>query len=168
MLAGDVFYWLLSINPWKLARRALTALFRWRLIDFIHDTRYLCTRSRIDGIKAMSRGISGGKQVIKSRPSLFILSKRGDDFTVMQNVYRVLARFTSLLFAMRTSTVATAHTKLTMINSTHVLTLSSLRWKSLHFLLSRTNKLDRDFFHCNCFHLFIPWQSTWHFIPLVI
>ena len=34
-------------------------------IDRIHDVRHLCSRSRIDGIKAMSRGISGGKQVIK-------------------------------------------------------------------------------------------------------
>ena len=33
--------------------------------DLIHDARHLCSRSRIDGIKAMSRGISGGKQVIK-------------------------------------------------------------------------------------------------------
>ena len=36
-----------------------------RTVDLIHDTRHLCTRSKIDGIKAMSRGISGGKQVIK-------------------------------------------------------------------------------------------------------
>ena len=28
-------------------------------IDFIYDTRHLCTCFRIDGIKAMSRGISG-------------------------------------------------------------------------------------------------------------
>ena len=35
------------------------------IIDLIQVTRNLCTRSRIDGIKAMSRGISGGKQVIK-------------------------------------------------------------------------------------------------------
>ena len=34
-------------------------------IDLIHDTCHLCTRSGIDGIKAMSRGISEGKQVIK-------------------------------------------------------------------------------------------------------
>ena len=33
-------------------------------LDLIHDTRRLCTRARIDGIKAMSRGISGGKQKI--------------------------------------------------------------------------------------------------------
>ena len=33
-------------------------------IDLIHDTRHLCTRFRIDGMKAMSRGISGGKQKI--------------------------------------------------------------------------------------------------------
>ena len=34
-------------------------------IDIIHDARHLCTRFRIDGIKAMSRGISGGKQKVK-------------------------------------------------------------------------------------------------------
>ena len=33
--------------------------------DLIEDTRHLCTHSRIDGIKAMSRGISVGKQVVK-------------------------------------------------------------------------------------------------------
>ena len=35
------------------------------IILLIHDTRYLCTRSRIDGVKAMSTGISGGKQVMR-------------------------------------------------------------------------------------------------------
>ena len=34
-------------------------------IDLIHDTRHLCTCLRIDGINAMSRGFSGGKQVKK-------------------------------------------------------------------------------------------------------
>ena len=34
-------------------------------IDIIHDTRNFCTRLRIDEIKAMSRGISRGKQNIK-------------------------------------------------------------------------------------------------------
>ena len=32
-------------------------------IDLIHDARHLCMRLRTDGIKAMSRGFSGGKQV---------------------------------------------------------------------------------------------------------
>ena len=36
-----------------------------RTIDLIHDTRHLCTRSKIDGMKAMSRGISRSKQVTK-------------------------------------------------------------------------------------------------------
>ena len=35
------------------------------VIELIQDTRHLCTRRRIHGIKAMSRGISGGKHVIK-------------------------------------------------------------------------------------------------------
>ena len=81
--------------------------------------------------------------------------------------YRVLARFTSLLFAMRTSKVATAYKKVTMITSTHILTLSSLRWKGLHFLLSRINKLNRNFFHWHFFHLFASWETTWHrFYPI--
>jgi len=32
--------------------------------DLIHDTRHLWTRFRIDGIKAMPRGISGGMREI--------------------------------------------------------------------------------------------------------
>ena len=35
-----------------------------KLIDLIHDTHHLCTRFRIDEIKAMPC-ISGGKQVVK-------------------------------------------------------------------------------------------------------
>ena len=34
-------------------------------IDLIYDTRHLCKRLRVDGIKAMSRGFSFGKQVRK-------------------------------------------------------------------------------------------------------
>ena len=37
---------------------------RWWPIDLIHNARHLCTRLRSDGIKAMSRGFSRGKQVI--------------------------------------------------------------------------------------------------------
>ena len=29
-------------------------------IDFIHDTRHRCKRLKSDGLKAMSRGFSGG------------------------------------------------------------------------------------------------------------
>ena len=35
------------------------------IILLIHDTHHFCTRSRIDGIKEMSTGISGGKQVMR-------------------------------------------------------------------------------------------------------
>ena len=76
-----------------------------------------------------------------------------------KRTYRVLARFTSLLFAMRTSTIATAHKDETMLTSTHILTLSSLRWKGLHFLLSRINKLNRDFFHWQLFSLVCPLKN---------
>ena len=37
----------------------------WARKDIVHVTRHLCTRVRMDAIKVMPRGISGGKQVIK-------------------------------------------------------------------------------------------------------
>ena len=87
--------------------------------------------------------------------------KGDDDSTVIQSVDK------SLLFAMRTFTVATAYCKVTMITSTHILTLSSLRWKGLHYLLSRINKFNRDFFHWQCFSLVCPLKTTWNrFYPI--
>ena len=81
--------------------------------------------------------------------------------------YRVLARFPSLLFAMRTSTVATAYKKVTMITSTHFLTLSSLRWKGLLFLLPiyRIHKLNCDFFN---WQFFTEKQRNIDLIPSVL
>ena len=35
------------------------------IIDLIHDIRYICTRLRTDGIKAMLHNFSGGKRLIK-------------------------------------------------------------------------------------------------------
>ena len=62
-------------------------------IALIHDTRYLCTPLRIDGLKTMSRGISGGKQVTKvantsNRIRVYLLSQplRENDLIVVQNV----------------------------------------------------------------------------------
>ena len=54
----------------------------WQQVDFIHDTRHLCTPIRIDEINAMSRGFTGGKQVKTIckckilRSSMFILDNR--------------------------------------------------------------------------------------------
>ena len=43
------------------------------LIDLIHDTRYLwCSRSRTDGIKAMSRGFPRGKQINLSMQEILV------------------------------------------------------------------------------------------------
>ena len=102
--------------------------------DLIHDARHLCSRSRIDRIKAMSRGISGSKQVIKFGKIRAIavefvcsIKTRQRLHSHANHTYGVLARFTLLLFAIRTSTVATTYKKVTMITSTHILTLSSLR-----------------------------------------
>ena len=79
----------------------------------------------------MSRGFSGAKQIIKaadeckkSRSSLFTLSKQDDDLIVYQSTFRVSTTFTSLLFAVRTATVATASKEGTMFTFTHNLPLS--------------------------------------------
>ena len=78
----------------------------------------------------MSRGISRGKKVIKfanasNREFVYSIKTRRRFHSRAKCTYRVLARSTLLLFAMRTSTVATAYKKVTMITSTHILTLSS-------------------------------------------
>ena len=127
-------------------------------IDIIHDTCHLCTRFRIDGIKAMSHGFSGGKQNIKfakarNRGRLCLFSqnetKRKDDLIVMQNVrFWVSTKSVNVINVCCMDiyrTVATASKKVKMITSIHNLPLSSLIQNVVHFLLSRINKLDRDF-----------------------
>ena len=71
------------------------------IIDLIHNARHLCTFSRIDG---HFRGQTSDKicQYEWLWLRLFIVSKRDDNFIVIQNIHIELARFTSLLFAMRT------------------------------------------------------------------
>ena len=48
------------LRPWNAIED-----YSFTQIDPIYDNRHLCTRSRTDGIKAMSLGFSGGKQVKK-------------------------------------------------------------------------------------------------------
>ena len=48
------------LTPWNAIED-----YSFTQIDPIHDNRHICTRSRTDGIKAMSLGFSGGKQVKK-------------------------------------------------------------------------------------------------------
>ena len=53
---------------WTIIPPYIRTLCNWNTIegiDLIHSASHLWTRSRIDGIKAMSRGFSGGKQVTK-------------------------------------------------------------------------------------------------------
>ena len=42
-------------------RTKYSKILKIKSIDNIHNTHYLCMQFGIDGIKAMSRGISGGK-----------------------------------------------------------------------------------------------------------
>ena len=103
-------------------------------------SRHLCTRFRIDGKKAMSRGISGGNQKIKFANAReiavdFVYSlKTKRRFMVMQDVrfefpqnkrqYSLLCGYLRLLLHPK---------KVKLISSTHNLPLSSLIQKVVHF-----------------------------------
>ena len=57
----------------------------------IHDIGHFCARFRIDGVKAMSRGLSGGKQVIKfantsNRGRVFLFSQKERTVLDLKNV----------------------------------------------------------------------------------
>ena len=87
---------------------------RFYYLDPIHDIRYLCPRFMIDGKKAMSRRISGGRTsdkiclYEKSRSSLFSRYQQEMTILVLQQCrIRVSTSSTSLLLAVRTSRAAT-------------------------------------------------------------
>ena len=114
-------------------------------LALIHESRYLYVQFRSVGIKAMSRGISEGKQVIKfasmsyrSWICLFSQKKRTINIKSCKLCRRVKfwPSFTSLMHAVRTSMLSTASKNVTMITSTHNLPLASSRQKVLHFLLN--------------------------------
>ena len=57
----------------------------------IHDIGHFCARFRIDGVKAMSRGLSDGKQVIKfantsNRGRVFLFSQMERTILDLKNV----------------------------------------------------------------------------------
>ena len=63
---------------------------------------------------------------------------------------------TSLLLAVRTSTVTTVSKKVTMITSSYYLLSSPLRWKALYFRLSRINILDLNILHLQIIFACLP------------
>ena len=71
----------------------------------------------------------------------------------------VSTKLTSLLLVVMTSTVATASKKVKMVTSTHNLPISYFILKVIHFLLSRINKLDRDFLYWKILSLVGPLRS---------
>ena len=94
-------------------------------IDLIHDTRHLCTRFGIDGIKAMSRNTSRGKQVIKIANTTNlcrVLLFYQNETTIFNKHAKfrvgVSKSFMIFLFVVRKSTVATALNEVYMITFT--------------------------------------------------
>ena len=111
-------------------------------LALIHESRYLCMHFRSVGIKAMSRGIPEGKQVIKfanmsyrSWICLFSQKKRTINIKSCKLCRQVKfwPSFTSLMHAVRTSMLSTASKNVTMITSTDNLPLASSRQKSSSF-----------------------------------
>ena len=96
-------------------------------MDLIHaDTRHLIAGFRIDGLKAKSRGISGGNQVknLSIRASavefVYSLKTRRSFNSQVKWTARASTSLTSLLFAVRTSAVTFVSKKVTMITSTNL------------------------------------------------
>ena len=89
--------------------------------ELIYDARYLCTRFRIDGIKALSLGISGGKEVLKfANTSNRSRLKQFDSFRHAKCTVGVSTSLTLLLFPVRTSDLRSyCIKKITTITSTH-------------------------------------------------
>ena len=104
-------------------------------------------RLRIDGIFAMSRGFSGGKQWIKfGNTNLFILSTQDDDLTVFQNVqfefWQVLLHYYMLKGHLRSLQLPNKVTMNTFTNN-----------------LFRINKLGRDCLYRQILSLVYPLRS---------
>ena len=76
-------------------------------------------------------------------------------------IVRVSSIFKSLLFAVRTSAVAPASKELSNNDHFHPLLFAIIifNMKSSHFLLSKINKLDRDFLHGQIFSLVFPLRN---------
>ena len=108
----------------------------------------------IEGNRPYSRYLKGSNLPIRVISVDFVHPfKSRNDFSLAKCIIRVSASLTSLLLAVRTFTVAPASKKkITMISSTHNLPLSSLKI----FLLSRMNKLDREFLHWQN----LTWETT--------
>ena len=76
-------------------------------------------------------------------------------------IVRVSSIFKSLLFAVRTSAVATAFKELSNNDHFYPLLFSIIifNMKSSHFLLSKINTLDRDFLHGQIVFLVCPLRN---------
>ena len=96
----------------------------------------------------------------ESRSSLFFYFKTRGRFlnSHAKCILRVSSIFKSLLFVVRTSAVAPASKELSNNDHFHPLLFAIIifNMKSSHFLLSKINKLDRDFLHGQIFSLVCP------------
>ena len=96
------------------------------MMNLIHDTRHLYTHFGIDGMKAMLPSISEGKQAITfantsncSRVCLFYQNKTNELIVMQKLQIKFEQKICYILFAVTTSTVATASKAVTMILFTH-------------------------------------------------
>ena len=111
----------------------------------------------VGALKSLTSGEKQVKKFAKTSDQLveFVFYKpRGQINSHAKCTVQVLTRFTSLLFAVRTSMAATTSKKVTMVTSTYNFPLLSLRWN-----LSRINNLDQYFLHWPMFSLVCPLRN---------
>ena len=139
-------------------------IYRTWAIDLIHDAPHLCTRSMIGGIKAMSRGISLGKQVIKfantsicCRVYLFYQNET----TISQSCKTYISTFGKIYVITVCHEDIYGRFCIQKNNNDHFhpsvdIIVFKMKRSSFPVVQYRTNKLNRDFFHQPFFYLFAP------------
>ena len=128
-------------------------------IALFDDTRHLRTRFRVDGMEAMPRGISGGKQVKKianriNRRRVCLFCQNGTTILLLK-MYSWNFGFRSFYAIFDCCEDIYGLYCIQKRNSYHFLSLIIYH----HFLFSRINKLDRDFLNWQLLALVCPLRN---------
>ena len=120
---------------------------------------------RIDGIKVMSPGISGGKQVIQFANTC---SRGGVCLCMRQRCYSCKmysSSFDKFYCIIVHCEDMYGHCCIQKGNNiiTYTTIIFVFKIKVLNVLLSKINKLNNNFFYfLEFYHLFVPWETMWH------
>ena len=150
----NAFFCSRNLRRWR--PREWNAPYVWATKDLTSDTRHVCKRFRVAGKNSNVTWFLRAKQIIKfantSRHGkhgwICLFSQNKTEILVTQMYKKSFVKFLSHYWLLWGHVQSLLHPK---NNNDHFhpnhLPLSSLSLEVLHFLLSRINKLDRDFLY---------------------